>query len=210
MNSLNEYLIELSHNFTPNSVLDIGANIGEVSSFCKDLWPNSNILMIEANQYCQPYLLTTNIPFIIATLSDRDNLKVPFYFQPDNLIGTGASYYIEQTQWYNNPIVEEKITTTLDTLTFQTYDIVKIDTQGSELDIIKGGPNLISKASYVILELSIKEYNKNAPSIGEVIVYMQSIGFDHIRIIEALKWPRHDGLFKFEEIIQVNAVFTKS
>ena len=56
--------------------------------------------------------------------------------------------------------------------------MIKLDTQGSELDILKGGKNLVSKSSAVILEVSYVEYNLESPLAEEVIDYMKNVGFD--------------------------------
>ena len=58
------------------------------------------------------------------------------------------------------------------------FELIKIDTQGSELDILKGGQNLVSKSSVVILEVSYVEYNLGSPLAEDVISYMKSINFD--------------------------------
>jgi hypothetical protein len=52
-----------------------------------------------------------------------------------------------------------------------------MDTQGSELDIIKGGKNLISRAKAIILEENEFRYNFGAPLHSEIKQYMESIGF---------------------------------
>ena len=58
------------------------------------------------------------------------------------------------------------------------FDLIKVDTQGSELDILKGGKNLISRATAVILEVAYIEYNLGAPTDKETVDYMSSIGFE--------------------------------
>jgi hypothetical protein len=57
------------------------------------------------------------------------------------------------------------------------FDLIKIDTQGSELDIITGGIELCKKAKGILLEVSLTQYNENAPLYDEVIKYMKNIGF---------------------------------
>ena len=64
-----------------------------------------------------------------------------------------------------------------------------MDTQGSELDILRGGKNLISKASAVILEISYFEWNLGAPLADEIIDYMESIGFKEFIEIGEHYWP---------------------
>ena len=39
-------------------------------------------------------------------------------------------------------------------------DLVKLDTQGSEIDIMNGGSRMINNTSVVIIEVSHVEYNE--------------------------------------------------
>ena len=202
------YLQRLQQSANPKSVLDIGANVGEFSHLCKSLWNDIDILMVEGNENCEPDLKLTGYPYTIELLGDEEK-EVDFYIQSDNIKGTGCSYYREVTHLYDEPIIVKKTLKKLDDIVNQTFDIVKIDTQGSELDIIRGGKNTISKASYVILELPIKEYNLNSPKIEEIIEEMKSLGFDDFNPIEEHRWPNHDNLFEYNELFQIDAVFTK-
>lgn len=69
--------------------------------------------------------------------------------------------------------------TTLDSIFSKNerFDLIKIDTQGSELNIIEGGINLIQKSKHIILELSILQYNKHAPLYDDVIKKMLDYKF---------------------------------
>jgi len=58
------------------------------------------------------------------------------------------------------------------------FQIIKLDTQGSELDILRGGSSLIEKADVIIMEISYIEFNEGAPTAEETIDYMKTIGFD--------------------------------
>jgi len=202
------YLQQLQQSTNPKSVLDIGANVGEFSHLCKSLWNDIDILMVEGNENCEPDLKLTGYPYTIELLGDEEK-EVDFYIQSDNIKGTGCSYYREVTHLYDEPIIVKKTLKKLDDIVNQTFDIIKIDTQGSELDIIRGGRDTISKASYVILELPIKEYNLNSPKIEEIIEEMKSLGFDNFNPIEEHRWPNHDNLFEYNELFQIDAVFTK-
>ena len=202
------YLQRLQQSANLKSVLDIGANVGEFSHLCKSLWNDIDILMVEGNENCEPDLQATGYPYTIKLLGDEEK-EVDFFIQSDNIKGTGCSYYREITPLYDEPIIVKKTLKKLDDIVNQTFDIIKIDTQGSELDIIRGGRNTISKASYVILELPIKEYNLNSPKIEEIIEEMKSLGFDDFTPIDEHRWPNHDNLFDYNEVFQIDAVFTK-
>ena len=92
------------------------------------------------------------------------------------------SVYKELTSAYSdeNLIVEERNTYTLDELYdgyTATFDLIKLDTQGSEIDIMNGGSRLIKNTSVIIVEVSHVEYNEKAPLVDEVREYMESVGF---------------------------------
>ena len=206
--TIHEYLLYLSNSgFVPNSILDIGANVGDFSVFCKQIWQSSYILMIEGNENCEEDLIRTNIPYKIALLGN-ENKTVNFFINKNNLKCTGCSYYKEVTRHYEDPIIVEKNLIRLDDLVDGVFDIIKIDTQGSELDILKGGLNIVKKSKYIILEIPIIEYNQGSPSYDDILNYMKSIGFSSNEIIENHIWPDNDfNNFKTGDIFQVDIIF---
>ena len=207
--TINEYLLKLKNKFTPNSILDIGANIGEFSIFCNKIWPSSNLLMIEGNDNCEDDLMKSNIPYKIKLLGDS-NRKVNFYINSNNIKCSGCSYYKEVTNHYDNSLVVEKELAKLDDITNEKFDIIKIDPQGSELDIMKCGINTINSAKYVILEIAKKQYNLGSPLFDEVVSYMASIGFDNMDIIENHIWLDEKlGEFNYGDVFQIDVVFSK-
>ena len=120
-------------------------------------------------------------------LSDQ-NKNVNFYSN----LSTGDSYLIEQTSFYSKdlkPIVRKAIS--LDEIVKKEKipfpDFLKIDTQGSELDILKGSKESISQCSLIYLECPIVEYNLNAPSLKEYVDYLNSINFIPYDICEIHK-----------------------
>ena len=67
--------------------------------------------------------------------------------------------------------MEKRTTYTLDELYdgyTATFDLVKLDTQGSEIDILNGGSHMIKNTTAIIVEVSHVEYNENAPLVDEV------------------------------------------
>jgi hypothetical protein len=79
------------------------------------------------------------------------------------------------------------------------YDFIKIDTQGAELDILKGGLKTLERAKLVLLETSVIPYNKDAPLQRDVISFMRDHGFDSYSVIDQLilsNIHQEDLLFK--------------
>jgi FkbM family methyltransferase len=171
--------------FTPESYLDIGVCKGHAIQFILQQLPSlKRVEMIEANELhrldLEKISETHKIPFHIEVLSDTIK-EVTFHLDGKGAesTGPGNSYYLEDTNHYLDTPSETRITNTLDNMydDSYTFDLIKMDTQGSELDIIKGGINLINKAKGIILEENVYRYNFGAALHSEIKEYMESIGF---------------------------------
>ena len=190
----------------PKDVLDIGAHTGQFYKWAKSAWPYCNVFMIEANPLHQNTLLNltanTKDEYMISALGDKER-EVTFYTRSDKPHTEGNSYYKEANYWDIPQLVQEETVTLkkLDDIFDEekVFDLVKMDTQGSELDILKGGKKLITKATAVILEVAYIEYNLGAPTSDEVIKHMNSIGFEEIMSIG----EHYEG----EEISQKDLLF---
>lgn len=196
LKNLNQY------NF--NSVLDIGAHHG---NFYRELSKIKHIekwLLIEANKNCESHLASLNVPFKIAMLSDRVKNQ-PYYQHKFDNTCTGNSYYRELSHHYKdeNIIIDILTTCTLDDIVNnEQYDFIKIDTQGAEIDILKGGLRTLKNAKLVLLETSVIPYNENAPLQKEVVEFMYSNGFNNHIVIDQLMLPnihQEDLLFTRNE-----------
>jgi len=192
----------------PKAILDIGAHSGQFHGWSKRVWPDIGVFMIEANPLHKDTLnrLATENgdSFLISALGDEVR-EVTFYTRSDKPHTEGNSYYKENNFWDIPQLVQESKVTLkkLDDI-FEdgaVFDLIKVDTQGSELDILKGGKNLVSKASAIILEVSYIEYNKGAPNQQETLDYMKKIGFE-----EKMSIGEH---YNGEQIVQKDLLFLK-
>jgi FkbM family methyltransferase len=199
-------LADIAH-INPSSVLDIGANTGDWYREAKTLWMNAQYLLIEGNPACLPWLTELDLkrgPHWIPVYLGKSYSEVKFYKRKGSGTDTGNSYYRELTEFFSDDqiVVEDVQLHRLDdTLPDSQFDLIKIDTQGSELDILRGGERVISKAKHVLLEVSIVPYNEGAPLRDEIVAYMRSIGFPKMQIIGDIVHPierhiiQHDILF---------------
>ena len=173
--------------FIPKNILDIGCNIGQFYDVCKKNWgDNINIVLIDGNMCVEEDIKKLNVPYYITVLSDSIK-NVTWYGTIENTKCTGDSYYRENTEHYSdeNIISTVRETNTLDNLfPDKSFDLIKLDTQGSEVDIIMGGINLCKRCKYMILETSLIEYNINSPDENKVTEFMESIGFSFVSIID--------------------------
>ncbi len=174
-----------------DSVLDIGAHKGEWTKKFKEHFPNVRSLTIDANNNHNP-----DLPAVIGAY----NGNVDYYMCDDNDNDHGNGIYKENT---NVPFtsLRRKIYTLDTLLKNQIFDLIKMDVQGSELDIIQGSPGFIHKTKFLWLELQPHNYNIGAPSAGKVIGYLNQIGFEMVTIDEI---NIGDGLIMSMDIIFVN------
>ena len=199
-------LNEVNKFIQPESILDIGAHSGQFYSWAKNVWPNVPIFMIEANRVHAEKLksLTQNNHdnYLITALGDLER-DVTFYTRKDKPWTEGNSYYKESNFWdIPQLVLKSEITLKrLDDLFEDSavFDLVKIDTQGSEKDIIQGGINLVKKASALILEVSYIEYNEGAPTAEEVTDFVKQVGF-----VENMSIGEH---YHEDKIIQKDILF---
>lgn len=185
-------LFKIQNYFYPHRILDIGANVGQFHLLCKKYFPDSYVFSIEASNDCESYLKNITDQYYIGLLA-KDNSNYKFYSIKDNPINTGNSIYKELTEHYSDSNLDiiNKKGITLDSL-FENdseFDLIKIDTQGSELDILLGGSQLCSKAKGILLEVSLTQYNENSPLYNEVIEFMDNFGFKKVEILDETIHP---------------------
>ena len=144
----------------------------------------SDFILFEANQTNSEYLNKSKFKYFIGVLSNEKK-KVNFYSRKL----TGDSYYREQSDRYDKDRKPETIiTTTLDEIVkkenLKLPNFIKIDTQGSEIDILKGSKNTLKNCNLIYLETPIIEYNLNSPNLNECVNYLKSISFVPLDICE--------------------------
>ena len=178
------------HGKSLDIVYDIGANDGRWTANVGKKLPAKHFYQWEANPSCLYRHEASNVTRYIQVLSDQDNQEVHFY-TPDNpkTSNTGNSYYQENTKHYTKGKFITLPTIKLDTFVREKEiplpNFVKMDTQGSEVDIIRGGEKTLSHAYAIHCEVPLLEYNKGAPNFSDYQAAFKSIGFfatgvDHI------------------------------
>jgi FkbM family methyltransferase len=180
-------------------ILDIGANNGWWYHNAKNTYPNAEFVLIEANPNNEDALKSLGVEYYLECLSDSIK-QVDFYITKTDITTTGASYYRENTEHFADDKIQilKLTTTTLDKLFPKTtFDLIKMDVQGAEVDIINGGKKLISRATSVLLEVPVEnvEYNKGAPSRNMYFDTMNELGFKQHQILEDIRGLQQDILF---------------
>jgi FkbM family methyltransferase len=186
MNTLDNYLRQIQlDGLQINTVFDIGANNGSWSKLKKQgVLKNSYFYLFEGNSAHQPALENSSLPYYIGILSNPGRESVDYYA----INGTGDSYYKENTPFYDDKTPVTVPARTLESIVAECNmpvpNFIKIDTQGSELDILRGAETILPNVDLVYLECPIGKYNIGAPNIQEYLEYMASQQFIPADLLE--------------------------
>lgn len=168
-----------------DTVYDIGACVGEWTRQAKEVIPDTSFVMFEATPAAIPLLAKTGLGLVInACLSNPGRTSVEFF----NGSNTGDSYYKENTADYENqgsitlPCVT--LDETMERLDLPPPDFLKLDTQGSELDILMGARRALECASLIQVEVPFVRYNEGAPDIQKYLGFMRAWDFLPVGITE--------------------------
>ena len=103
-------------------------------------------------------------------------------------------------------------TKTLDTVlkenNFPEPQFIKLDVQGHELEVLKGGKQAIAKADFCLLEVSLLDLGDNAPLFYEIQSYMDAQGFQAYDICQFMRRPFDKALFQMDVLfVKKNSSF---
>lgn len=163
----------------PKVVYDIGSSILHWKKSADQTWNKFDYYAFDATPQLKKLYEKSNIKYYLGVLSDTEK-EVDFYNNPFN--PTGNSYYKEITNFYADVKPTKVKTQTLDTVVKENNlplpDLIKIDVQGSEMDILKGAANTIKECKDIIVEAQHVSYNTGAPKIKELFEFLESLGFE--------------------------------
>jgi len=178
--------------FVPESIVDVGAYDGSWIRQAKTVFPESHCTLIdplEENEaklraFCSEHGSSNH--YIKALLSDSEK-EVDFYIS-DASNKTGSTLYRENTNIKQSP---HKLTTrTLDQVLSadRRYDFIKLDVQGAEIDVLRGGSETLKHTEFIFMEMALLEYNTGAPLMTETVQFMDQIGFRCIDVADVMRY----------------------
>jgi FkbM family methyltransferase len=165
--------------YGPRTLLDIGAHIGTFTQGFLRVFPGCAPTLVEPNPFCQDDL--AKLPFERhAVAASAEPGRAELFLTREWLQSTGTSLYRENTDFFRDEVVikQEVDKVRIDDLfRGRRFDFVKIDTQGSELDVLQGGREVLSQADYILIEISLVEYNIGGAAPEAIFSLLASMGF---------------------------------
>lgn len=204
MTSIQNILI--SHKISQLTFIDVGAK--DSVEFIDELLPFTEMQAFEPNpdeyhnlikKYRNHYFKTFKLncsglgeengssTFYITQHSSMSSILKPDFTNYQRHFGT----YKEYNQWKNNITINKTIEVKLETLDDYCNDIgyqidyLKIDTQGSELQILKGAKRLLEtgKISVIKIEVSTIQVYENQALFSDVDQFLRMFGYQLVDFI---------------------------
>jgi FkbM family methyltransferase len=182
-----DWLLEWRHQgYAPRSLLDIGAHLGGFSRAMLEVFPGCVPTLVEPNPHCHAALAATGWELHRLAASSEDG-EAMLHLTSEWLQSTGASLYRENTHFFRDEVLERRAVPRrrIDALfAGRRFDVVKIDTQGAELDVLHGGRAVISQADYILVEVSLVEFNAGGAAAEAVFAALAEMGFRSAQVME--------------------------
>lgn len=141
------------------------------------VFPCSPVLMVEAQEAKAAELNALcselgDVSLASAALGAEPGKDVTFYEME-----TGSSYFPERSNAPRSATVYQ--TRTLDEVAAPLDGplFLKIDVQGAELEVLAGGPETLRRSEVVQLEVPFVSYNEGAPTLLDVLSFMNEREF---------------------------------
>lgn len=166
--------------FSPKTIVDVGAYVGDWSQMASSIFPCANVIMIDGNPENEASLQSAQrrigpaSQYSILLLGPEARSGVPFY-----VLGQGSSVLEELTS-FNRDEVRLPMGTLdglLENRVIAAPTLLKLDVQGFEIEVLRGGTRALACAEVVILETALLPYNRGAPLFPDVVGFMRSAGF---------------------------------
>lgn len=185
----------VARGFTPRGILDIGANSGRWARSILKVFPDAALVMVEPQREMESFLAGVSKDFpraeYVLAGAGRQEGELPQTIGSDS----EASSFLPETNAELVASGRQRMTRiiTIDSL-MQDYpsfhpDLVKLDTQGFELEVLAGAATLFGRTRLFILETSLYEFERGMPQTIDCINYMAERGYKIYEFTEFHRRP---------------------
>ena len=177
---------ELGFNF--NTIIDVGAAVGEYSKAAHFIFPNAKIYALEpiADSFEKLESVASeikNMQCFNLALSDEEG-EAEFHLNKFSF----SSSLFKMTDTHKEMFPFTKNETTVKVKTSKIDNVLKnvglggallkMDVQGAELTVLKGATNLLKEIDVIQLEVSFLNFYEGQPSVEDLITFLRSFGFN--------------------------------
>jgi FkbM family methyltransferase len=186
--------------FHPRGIIDVGAHRGDWTKMALRVFPQAKVIMIEPQEE-----LRADLAKVRELHPEVEYLAAGAGRQKGELVQTiwsdlAGSSFLPEASAGRLKDGTQRVTpvTTLDDILSERPsfmpDVLKIDTQGFELEVLAGAKSLMGKTELVIMETSLYEFVPGMPKTFDCIKFMEENGYDLYDITEYLRRPLDGAL----------------
>ena len=198
------------------TLLDIGAANGANGRW-NIISDKLTTILVEPHKESANNLKLKGLEVIETVLNSEDDLNIKFYntrkpmcssfYKPnfnhlENFLDK-ERFEIVSEDTFNGKTLDSEITK------FSQPNFIKIDTEGSELDILKGSKKTLLNVFGLEVECSLHQLRVNQPLFEEVRSYLKSLDFIFIDFVSMIRWEKDDFSFSGQPQI-TDALFLKN
>jgi FkbM family methyltransferase len=205
-------------NLSIKTIIDIGANKGQFARYISTIFPDAHIYCFEPLP--KPYMELNRWAgrqkngkvktFNIALGATEEKIKMYYHVEH-----SPSSSFLQSTEVCEKlyPFTKKQTSitvqaTTLDKVFANLSEpiapeiLIKLDVQGYEAHVLKGGEKTFKKAKVSILEVGLDELYKNQSSFNDISSLLHNLGFHYAGNLEQVY--ANDG-----HIVYIDALFIK-
>lgn len=201
MNCAFQSIVERKHNI--QTVIDVGASDGRWSEEFMEYAPEAHYLLIEAQALHEEGLKTfcrrhPKGHYVLAAAGEKTGT---LYFDANNPFGGQASY----TPYEKSEIVPMvSVDQQVDELHLPGPYLLKLDTHGFEVPILKGAQAVLAQTEVIIMECYNFKIASECLTFDEMCQYLKTYGFRCIDLVDPVHRP-HDHAFWQMDLVFVKA-----
>lgn len=198
----------------PRSVLDVGANVGQFAVAALNLFPTHVVHCFEPQPDCVDQLKrnlkrasgVTVHPIALGAVPGEEQFHLNSHNHSSSFLRLASGHLKAFPGAVDRETIPVRIST-LD-LVFAGADLptpvlLKLDVQGYESNVLRGGIQTLRRVDYVILEASLKPMYEGEQLFWDLAKLMESYGFSFLRPVSWLADPATG------EYLQMDALFQR-
>ena len=192
-----------------SSIYDIGAYHGRWTDDAEAVFPDASFVLFEANHDHGAMLNAKSRRWFNVALGSDDHQRREF-FVPELISTSGASFYRDPTpNQARRSLTTVKLDTVVTRESLPLPDLIKLDVQGSEIDVLGGAPRCLEQCQIIIAETSFAGCNNGAPIAADVISWLRQRGFSCVDIAETHRCDRSHNLIEVDFVFAAKTAFEK-
>lgn len=181
---LNLEILKYKFNLEIKNIAHVGAHNGKEVEVYKKLFTDSEIHLFEPNKSSfkkleSKFSNSKNIylyNFALGNTNEEKTLNISSNFPNTSSILEPHLHkvYYPEINFDDNEVVSLK---KFDSLLIDNINFMSIDTQGYELEVLKGANEYLNLIDYLIVEINRKYLYKNSPLVKDIDLYLKPFGF---------------------------------